>query len=185
MTDQEYTDLFTKLVTADLPGHDDDTQDTATARMTAAIGGQKLFYERLAAEGMGTIVCHFDAIGEGSVTIVEGAPSDDDERDALRDDLESRYADAIQDYINSRKEATTRSWHAGRGSDDRSRTLTSWLGEDGWYACFSGETVQRLGWETDDIGPYPTRKDAHEAALDDLQGREEDTELYQQYGDVL
>lgn len=181
MTNEEYEALYTALVQADLPGHTDDTQTEEMARTTAALGGQALFYDVMQERGQSDVVCNFDEIFDGSITIVEGKPADDDERDALVDDLETLYAECRERYINERKEATTRSWNAGRGSDDRPRTLTSWLAEDGWYACLSGETVDRLGWETDDLGPFPTRQDAHEAVLDWLQGADEDADTEAQH----
>lgn len=42
-----------------------------------------------------------------------------------------------------------------------------WQGEEGWYSCRSGYT-NGLYSESEDLGPYPTREEALEEQLIDI-----------------
>lgn len=53
--------------------------------------------------------------------------------------------------------------------------VVTWQDGGGFYACLQGIEAQGGNWyETDDLGPFPTREAAEEAALDYYETRNEE-----------
>lgn len=93
---------------------------------------------------------------------------DGEDTSAVNDELYEQYEYYCKQAAEQIREETKESEDVNDGSQ-RESWLHTWEGVDGYYFCFSGVNRDGLYSESEDVGPFESRKDAREQALADVE----------------
>lgn len=93
---------------------------------------------------------------------------DGDDMSSVNDAIYGEYEYFCKEASVTIKEETQQSEDVNDGSQ-RESWLHTWEGKDGFYYCFSGVNRDGLYSESEDIGPFESREQAHDVAMSDVE----------------